>query len=95
MLQNGTERVLLGTNEKREYDQWKKAKETKKPVQVKKEETKTSKDKHPEINVNEYVKSKVYEYKNANGEEYIEAHIDMIANYNDRDDDYFLMESSV
>jgi hypothetical protein len=63
-------------------------KETKKPVGVKKEEIKTSNDKHPKRNVNKYIKLMVYKFKNENGEEYAEVHIDMIANYDDTDDDY-------
>jgi hypothetical protein len=62
--------------------------ESKKLVRVKQEATPKGKDKHPEINVDEYVELMVFEFKNKNGEEYIEAHIDMIANYDDMDDVY-------
>jgi hypothetical protein len=75
---------------KKEYERRKKAKQTKKPRQVKKEdtqETKKSKDNHTKINVDEYVESLVYEFKKENGEEYVEIHVDMLTNY-DTNDEY-------
>jgi hypothetical protein len=67
----------------------KKAKEKEKKAKEKakkpKEEKKKSKDEHPEINVDNYVESMVYEYKNEKGEACVEVHVDMLTEY---DDDY-------
>jgi hypothetical protein len=49
---------------------------------------KKEEDEHQEINVDKYVESMVYEYKNEKGEEYVEVHIDMVSNYNNTDDEY-------
>jgi hypothetical protein len=71
----------------------KKAKERAKKVKKPKEETKKSKaDEHPEINVDNYVESMVHEYKNEKGEEYVEIHVDMLTDYEETDDDYYLRD---
>jgi hypothetical protein len=69
----------------------KKAKEKEKKAKEKakkpKEEKKKSKDEHPEINVDNYVESMVYEYKNEKGEACVEVHVDMLTDY-ETDDGY-------
>jgi hypothetical protein len=74
---------------RKEYDRRKKAK---KPQQAKREvkqeeESKKGKDSHAKINVDKYVESMTYEYKNEKGEEYVEIHVDMYTDY-DTEDEY-------